>query len=135
MDYHPTLPTLVFVTLFLLGYVVYLVRSTVRHSIDLYDFAMLASVAVVPAVFVFFPGLMVWATRMVGVEFPFLLLFGGLFLIVFLYLHRIVGKLNQHERTITLLTQELSLLRAQVHRESEEPATSARSPLRSVGTS
>ena len=117
MPFHPTPSTVVFVTVFLVVYTAYLVRNTLRNNIDLYDFAMLASVAVIPAMFVYFPDLVVRITRFVGVEFPFLLLFGALSLIVFLYLYRLVIKTNEEWQTIILLTQEIGILREALDRE------------------
>lgn len=116
MDYQPTAPTIVFISVFLAAYALVLFRNTVKNRIDFYDFLLLATVALVPSSFVYFPGAGVWITRLIGVEFPFLVLFGMLFVIVFAYFYRHVLKLNRQERTIVLLTQELGLLREAVRR-------------------
>ncbi|MBM4140176.1 MAG: DUF2304 domain-containing protein [Nitrospira sp.] len=110
MEYHPTIQTVIFVTIFLIVYLVALVKNTIKNSIDFYDLILLSSVAVIPSIFVFFPKLVVSLARIVGVEFPFLLLFGSLFFIVFVYLYRLVIKINQHHNRIILLIQEFSLL-------------------------
>jgi hypothetical protein len=114
MPFQPTVPTVVFMTAFLVVYGAILLRNAVRNRMDLYDVMLLATVAIVPSCFVYFPGLVVWATRLVGVEFPFLLLFGGLFVVVFGYLHRLVLMANHQRRTVLVLTQELGLLRQQL---------------------
>lgn len=114
MEYHPTVQTIVFVSLFLVLYLVILLKNAIRSTIDFYDLLMLSSVAIVPSVFVFFPSLAGYLAHLAGVEFPFVLLFGGLFLIVFVYLYRLVIEINHHHGRITVLIQELSLLRQQL---------------------
>lgn len=111
MEYQPTFQTVIFISLFLIIYLIALLKNTIRSSIDFYDFLMLSSVAIIPSIFVFFPKFVVNVARLVGVEFPFELLFGSLFLIVFVYLYRLVIKMNHHNNRNNLLIQELSLLR------------------------
>jgi hypothetical protein len=111
MDYTPTTHTIVFMSAFLVLYAALLVRHTVRHRIDLFDFAMLALLAIVPGTVVWFPGLIVRITRLVGVEFPFVVMFGALFLVVFVYLYSLVVRINLQHRTIITLVQEVGLLR------------------------
>ena len=110
MVYEPTVPTIIFISLFLIAYLVFLVRKAVGALIDLYDLVMLSAVAIFPALFVFFPKLMVRFTGLFGVKFPFLVLFGGLLLIVFLYLYRLIIKINDLTNRNSRLTQEVSLL-------------------------
>jgi hypothetical protein len=75
-------------------------------------------VAMIPAVFVFFPKFVSKLADVVGIEFPFLLLFGGLFFIVFIYLYRLVIKVNFIQTRNVTLVQEIGLLRAQLNNES-----------------
>lgn len=111
LGYVPTVSTLVFISLFLVVYILVLVRNAVRSHIDFYDLLLLSTVSLVPAFFAFFPSLAFKLARIVGVEFPFLLLFGGLFFVVFAYLYRLVIKVNfLHNRNI-ILVQELGFLR------------------------
>jgi hypothetical protein len=120
MIYQPTWQTTVFIALFFFLYVVVLLKKTLKDSIDFYDLLLLSSVAIIPTAFVVFPQMMVKLAQIVGVAFPFLLLFGGLFLIVFIYLHRLVVKMNHQEHRIIVLLQELSLLRESLRKSLSE---------------
>jgi len=111
MDFQPTVPTLVFTSIFLIVYSAILIRRTARYKIDLYDFLLLLTVAMVPVALVYFPSVWVAVARTIGVAFPFVLLFGLLFLIVYVYLYRLVIKMNQQGGRIVVLAQELSMLR------------------------
>ena len=117
MAYQPTIPTVIFISLFLLVYLVVLLKNTTRNTIDLYDFLILSSIAIVPAIFVFFPRVVVFLARLSGVEFPFVLLFGGLFLIVFTYFYRLIIEINHHRSRIVLLLQEVSILRQKLQQQ------------------
>lgn len=111
MEYRPTTNTVIFMSLFLAGYLAILLRNTLRRSLDIYDFFMLSSLALVPGTAVFAPSLTSRLTHMVGVEFPLVIIFGALQFIAFLYLYRLVVKTNAQARVITSLTQEAGLLR------------------------
>jgi hypothetical protein len=115
MEYPlPTLQTTLFLLVFLVTYLVLLLKNANRNTIDLYDMLLLSSIAIVPVLFAFFPKLTIYITKLVGVGFPFLLLFGSLFFIVFVYLYRLVIKINQHHKKNILLIQELSLLKSEI---------------------
>lgn len=117
MEFHPSLQTVVFISVFLLVYLVVLLKNAIKNTIDLYDLLILSSIAIAPSIFVFFPNIVVRIARLVGVTFPFLLLFGFLFFIVFVYLYRIVVKINNHNNMNKLLVQELSLLRQKLQQQ------------------
>ena len=102
------------VGLFALAYLAFVARKTARQQLDLYDFVMLSTVAVVPAVFVFWPGLAYWLAEIAGVAFPFVIMFGALFLILFLFVYRMTAKMHRLERDNLLLIQEISLLRLEL---------------------
>jgi hypothetical protein len=106
--------TLIAVGLFALAYLAFVARKTARQQLDLYDFVMLSTVAVVPAVFVFWPGLAYWLAEIAGVAFPFVIMFGALFLILFLFVYRMTAKMHRLERDNLLLIQEISLLRLEL---------------------
>lgn len=110
MEYQPTIQTAVFILLFLVIYLVILVKNTIKNSIDLYDFFLLSSVAIVPSIFILFPKFSTLLARLIGVAFPFVLLFSLLFLIIFIYLYRLVIKINNLNNKNILLIQELALL-------------------------
>jgi hypothetical protein len=134
MEYHPTVHTVVFVSLFLVIYLFVIIRTAAKNSIDLYDLLLLSAVAIVPSFFVYFPGMAVRLARLVGVEFPFVLLFGFLFFVVFVYLYRVVIRLTHDNQRLSVLVQELSLLREEFEvdvggggkKDREQPNTRSR---------
>lgn len=113
-NYLPTTQTIVFIALFLIGYLSYLLRSTLKQKIDFYDFLILAAVGVLPSVFAFFPNITLQITHFIGVRFPFVVLFGCLFFVVFYYLYRLVIRINKLSQQERLLAQELALLREKI---------------------
>jgi hypothetical protein len=106
--------TLIAVGLFALVYLAFIARKTARQQLDLYDFVMLSMVALVPAAFVYWPGLAYWLAQAAGVAFPFVIMFGALFLILFLFFYRMTVKMHRLERDNLLLIQEVSLLRLEL---------------------
>lgn len=103
--------TVLLIAIFAVAYLTVIARKTARQQLDLYDFVMLSMVAIVPAAFTFLPGVAYWLAGIAGVEFPFVVMFGVLFLILFLFVHRLTVHVHQLERDNRLLIQELSLLR------------------------
>lgn len=114
MEYQPTSHTVVFVSVFVVVYLLVLLKKAVRSTIDLYDLLILSSVAIVPAVFVFWPRLVVRVARLIGVEFAFLVLFAWLFLIVFIHLYGLVIRVNMLSARTALIIQEVALLRQEL---------------------
>ncbi len=120
MVQSPTIQTTIFISLFLIGYLFGLLRNATKHTIDLYDLILLVSVAIVPSVFVFFPEFTDKLSKFLGVLFPFVVLFGLLFFIVFVYLYRLVVKTNHHKFSINTITQELSILRHKLDQHADD---------------
>jgi len=114
MSYTPTPQTVVFVLIFIVIYLFLLLKLTINNTIDLYDLLLLSCLALLPGIFVFAPKLVVYLARIVGVEFPFILLFSGLFVCVFIYLYRLIIKVNEQEKLNLLLIQEISLLKQEI---------------------
>ncbi|HEY9035133.1 MAG TPA: DUF2304 domain-containing protein [Pseudomonadales bacterium] len=106
-----SLETTVLILLFAAWYLVLMARKTARRQIDLYDLAMLSTVAVIPAFFVLFPDTTLAITQITGVAFPFVILFGALLAVLFLFMHRLTIKLHRLESDNRMLIQELSILR------------------------
>jgi hypothetical protein len=106
--------TIILIALFAVAYLTLILRKTARSQLDLYDLAMLSAVAVVPLMFATFPGFSDFVARLTGVAFPFVVLFGVLLGIVFLFIHRLTVRLHILENDRRLLVQELSLLRQAV---------------------
>ena len=119
MEYTPSIHTLIFVSIFLIVYLIILIKNTIRNSIDFYDFLLLSTVALIPSFFVFFPKVVVSLARIVGVEFPFLILFGSLFLIIFIYLYRLIIRINSNHNRIITIIQEFSILSNKLHQEKK----------------
>ena len=111
MIYQPTHQTIIFITLFLVLYLFFIIRKTVKNDIDLYDLLLLSTVAIIPAIFVFFPKIVASLVLLIGIGFGLSMLFGLLFLIIFIYLYRLVLKSNRNHKMIVLLIQEISLLK------------------------
>lgn len=79
LQYHPSSHTVAAIAIFLVSYEAFLVRRAFRKGIDLYDLLLLSSVAFLPAVFAFFPGTTQALSTLLGVNYPFVVLFGLLF--------------------------------------------------------
>ena len=110
-DHIPTVETVVFVSGYVIIYLFFLIRNTIRDQLDLYDFILLSMVSVMPLAFIYFPHTILFLTRFSGVTFPFVLLFGGLFLITFIMLYRHTVISHKLQKTNWKLIQELALLR------------------------
>jgi hypothetical protein len=110
----PKLQTVLFVMAFVLVYLSVLFWKTVKGSMDLYDFFMLSTVAILPAALVLFPIFTNAISQWIGVAFPFVVMFGGLFSVIFVFLHRTTEKVHHLEKRTRLLVQENALLRQQI---------------------
>jgi hypothetical protein len=106
----PTLQTLIVITVFAVVYMRYLLLKTLRDHLDLYDLLMLSMIALVPAAFVYFPQFSQAVAELVGVTFPFVVMFGLLLAILFGLVHRLTVRIYDIETRNRLLMQELSLL-------------------------
>jgi hypothetical protein len=109
-DALPSPETVVVVSAFALIYMLVLLRKTMQGKFDLYDFLMLSMVAIIPAGFALFPSLAYLVTHLTGVVFPFVVMFGVLFLVVFAFMHNMTARLHRLERQNCTLIQEQSLL-------------------------
>jgi len=119
MQWEPSWQTLVFITVFMVAYEGLLIQRATRNIIDIYDLFILSLVALVPAGFAYFPHVAAYLARLTGVTFPFLLLFGFLFVVVFAYLYHVIVKLNHQQRNMTAMVQEVSLLRFDLEQRRE----------------
>jgi hypothetical protein len=70
---------------------------------------MHTTVALVPYVFVLFPETTALVTRLSGVEFPFLILFGLLHVLAFIVIYGLVVKINHLNQRLVALTQKVSI--------------------------
>ena len=119
-EFSPTIATMLTIGSFAIIYLLFLARKTIRDTLDLYDFILLSMVAIVPAVFVFFPELAQWLGDLTGVAFPFIIMFGGLFVVIFILLHRLTVNIYQLQKRSRHLVQEISLLRQKLEQDGKE---------------
>lgn len=110
VDAGPTTHTVIIIIVFSIVYLLIVLRRTLRGEFDLYDLIMLSMVAIVPFIFVVFPSLASYVSQVTGVVFPFIIMFATLFLVVFIFMHRMTARLHKLERQNCALLQELSLL-------------------------
>jgi hypothetical protein len=106
----PSIETMIVITAFALIYMLVLLNKTLKGRFDLYDFLMLSMVAIIPAGFALFPNLAYLVSHLTGVVFPFVVMFGALFLVVFVFMHNMTARLHRLERQNCALIQEQSLL-------------------------
>ena len=128
---HSSLQTAVIVSIFALFYLYFTARSTARQQLDIYDLIMLSAVAIIPSAFVLFPVFAEWMARASGVAFPFVIMFGLLFVILFTFIHRLTAKIHRLEHLNRLLIQEVSIIKfelvstpKQIKRKNSERNTS-----------
>ncbi|MBU3948472.1 MAG: DUF2304 domain-containing protein [Proteobacteria bacterium] len=106
--------TYVLVASVALVYMIFIAIKTARQQLDFYDLIMLSMVAFVPAIFTFWPSFAYWIADLAGVAFPFVIMFGALFIILFLFVHRLTIKIHKLEMDNRLLIQETGLLRHEI---------------------
>lgn len=121
MQPHPE--TVVIISLFSLIYLYDTFRETARQNLDFYDLIMLSTVGVLPIVFALVPSLAEVISKAVGVTFPFVVMFGALIAILFIFIHRLTRKIHRLESACRHLVQDLGILREQVRN-----ATPSRDP-------
>lgn len=123
----PSAATITFVVLFAIVYIAVLFRNAIRDELDLYDLTLLSAVAAVPLGFVLFPVTAERISLLVGIQFPFILLFGALLFFAFLGLYRLLHGYAKLNRQVRLLSQEVALLAAKL----EESSAAAKPPVAS----
>ena len=116
----PNTVTVVVISAFAFVYMLILLRKTLAGKFDLYDFLMLSMVAIIPAGFALFPRLAYSLTQLSGVAFPFVVMFGVLFLVVFIFMHNMTARLHKLERQNWALIQEQSLLTLELKTKKED---------------
>lgn len=122
MQYEPTPETTVLILTVSIWYLIFLAYRTINGRLDLYDLGMLSMAAILPAVFVLWPEFAVIVGKLTGVAFPFVVMFGALILVVFVFLHRISIKIHNLERLNRLLVQEVSLFKGEGTRRASDDA-------------
>jgi len=111
---NSNLQTVIVVSIFALCYLYFAIRETARQQLDIYDLIMLSAVAIIPWAFVLFPLFAEWTASVSGVAFPFVIMFGLLFAILFTFIHRLTVKIHRLESNNRLLIQELSIMKTAI---------------------
>lgn len=121
MDQTPVLhpQTVLFLFVFFVGYVVYLLRKAAKNQVDVFDFVWLSAVGVVPILFISFPFAVIRLSELVGVKFPFVILFGILHFVTFIILISLVIRLKKQQSKLVEAVQNLSLS-SQISKKSSE---------------
>ena len=109
--YAISIQTLIVVVAFAICYMLFMIHKTAHHQLDIYDLVMLSTVAIIPCVFVLFPRVTNWIANIIGVTFPFVVMFGLLFVILFIFVHKLTVKSHRLESENRLIIQEISLLK------------------------
>ena len=117
---HSNLQTVVIVSIFAICYLYYTARATARQQLDIYDLIMLSAVAIIPSSFVLFPVFAEWIAKVSGVVFPFVIMFGLLFAILFIFIHRLTAKIHRLEHHNRLLIQEISIMKSEAINASKQ---------------
>ncbi len=103
--------TIVAILIFAVFYLGIILRKTAQARLDLFDLVMLSTAATIPTLFAISPEFGYIMSTLTGVAFPFVALFGLLLAVLFIFIHRLAGRVHALEHDNRLLIQELSLLR------------------------
>jgi hypothetical protein len=110
VNFHPPqFQTILFVWIFFVAYLVFLIKQAILNRMDVYDFLFLAAVGLIPSIFVSFPKLTYEVSHLLGVEFPFVILFGSLIFILFLLIYQLIRRTMILKKCVIELTQSLAL--------------------------
>jgi len=126
--HHDPVKTIILIAIFTSGYLFYIIRKTARRQLDLYDLFMLSTVALIPVPFAVFPDFSSWITNLTGVAFPFVVMFGILMAVLFVFIPRLSVKIHRLESESRLLLQELSLLKLTVETRKKDDVTNQGRP-------
>ncbi|MDB2476847.1 DUF2304 domain-containing protein [Alphaproteobacteria bacterium] len=103
--------TLIIVLVSLLFFAGFLLRRISSGSLDVFDALSISLVLILPFGFLLFESVANELSLIIGVEFPFVLMFGMLFLFAFLMLMSLLMRMKSTEARIQKLAQELALER------------------------
>ena len=103
--------TVVFLTIFTVTYMLFILAKAGKRNLDLYDSLMLSTAAIIPLFFALFPSYVFTLSELLGVGFPFVILFGILFIVLFVFVQRLTVNFHRLELDNRLLIQEIGLLK------------------------
>jgi hypothetical protein len=110
MAYAPSAHLFAIILIFGVAYTYHVVQKLRCREVDLYDFVLLLSVAAIPLVFVGWPRFTAFVGEVFGVALPLTVMFGLLFVSVFVILHRSLSRIHRLETQVIALTQEVALI-------------------------
>ena len=80
-----------------------------KLKIEISDFVFLSTLSIIPSIFGFFPHFTKSMSLVLGIEFPFILLFGSLVLILFMIVYRLIRKIRRLEREFKTIIIDQSI--------------------------
>jgi hypothetical protein len=104
----------VFILAFSTLYLVVVVRRVANSRLGPEDAFLLSTLALVPIGYVLFPSYVSAITKLVGVTYPFFLMFGFFHFVSFVMIDRVLKLVTRHQKEITILSQEIALLRGEL---------------------
>ena len=110
MVHYLSLKTQIIIIVFLFVYLTWLLRKAVKDKLDLYDFILLSTIGIIPCLFAIFPKVVIFISTMLGIEFPFVLLFASIHFVSFIFLYSLVRRIVQLNKKVATLTQEIAIL-------------------------
>lgn len=99
-----------FILVFGVAYTYHVVQKLRCREVDLYDFVLLLSVAAIPLLFAGWPNFTAFVGEIFGVALPLTVMFGLLFVSVFIILHRSLSRIHRLETRVVALAQEIALI-------------------------
>lgn len=109
---HSDAITIIFILVNFSLFVVFLLRRVSAELIDVFDALSVSAVFLIPLLFLLFEGVVIRLSDIIGVEFPFVIMFGVLFFLAFVMLSSLLVRVKVSESKVQRLIQELALLRA-----------------------
>lgn len=106
----PSTQLFAIILIFGAAYTYHVVQKLRCREVDLYDFVLLLSVAAIPLLFAGWPNFTTFVGEVFGVALPLTVMFGLLFVSVFVILHRSLSRIHRLETRVIALAQEIALI-------------------------
>lgn len=110
MPEQPSYPLLLTLLVFAAFYCSYLFQKVRGRRLDLIDGLLSANLAILPISFIAWPSFAVRLSHAIGVVIPFSILYGVLFVCVFLILHRLISRQQLANAKLIALAQTVAHL-------------------------
>lgn len=99
-------------------YIIYIFKRASTYQLDLNDVLSLTAIATFIILFISFPSIGLIISELVGIKYPHVVMFGGLFLVIFAFMHKVAKRLYKLEKSNKILIQELALLEIELKKQS-----------------